>query len=221
MSDTKIKEQKIFKQLTGGDSIQAERKGKDPFTFHFKGILWFLANQLPLFGGDKGDHVYNRWILINCKNSVPQEQQIKNLQDLMFEERDSFCIKALRAFRQAIADNYTFNVPDSSKSAIHEYKRKNSSVRTFIEECCVPFDTTCLNKDLSTGKMWANFKLWCSNNNYYIPNKSEFKHELANIANVDEDDLINHTRDGDFYPYVIRMDVLNELSSFQGNHIND
>lgn len=54
MSNVRVKEEKVFKQLTGGDSIQAENKGENSFTFRYKGLLWFLANQLPLFGGDKG-----------------------------------------------------------------------------------------------------------------------------------------------------------------------
>jgi len=83
MSNVKIKEQKIFKMLTGGDNIQAEHKGQDSFSFRYKGLLWFLANQLPLFGGDKGNHVYERWILIPCNNPVPPERQIKDLQDRM------------------------------------------------------------------------------------------------------------------------------------------
>lgn len=75
MSNVRVKEQKIFKQLTGGDSIQAENKGEKSFTFRYKGLLWFLANQLPLFGGDKGQHVYDRWIVIHCTNSIPPENR--------------------------------------------------------------------------------------------------------------------------------------------------
>ena len=55
-----IKELKIFKQLTGGDSIMIEGKCRDPFNYTFKGFLWFCCNQLPKFGGDRGEHVYNR-----------------------------------------------------------------------------------------------------------------------------------------------------------------
>jgi phage/plasmid-associated DNA primase len=36
-----VKELSRFKQLTGGDSIQAEYKGENAFTFKFKGVIWF------------------------------------------------------------------------------------------------------------------------------------------------------------------------------------
>lgn len=211
MSNVRVKEEKVFKQLTGGDSIQAENKGENSFTFRYKGLLWFLANQLPLFGGDKGEHVYNRWIVIPCRHAIPEEKQIKDLQDRMFAERDSFCIKALQAFRKAVANNYTFSIPASCQSANDEYRRKNSVVRTFIEECCEPFDRDTCTKEQTTGKLWAAFKTWCAEGLYYTPGKAEFRKELAAIAGVDESDLESHTKDGNFYPYVVTMQALKEI----------
>ena len=211
MSNVRVKEEKVFKQLTGGDSIQAENKGENSFTFRYKGLLWFLANQLPLFGGDKGEHVYKRWIVIPCKNAVPEEKQIKDLQDRMYAERDSFCIKALQAFQKAVANNYTFSIPESCQTANDEYRRKNSVVRTFIEECCEPFNRDTCTKEQTTGKLWTTFKTWCADGLYYTPGKAEFRKELATIAGVDESNLENHTKDGNFYPYVVTMQALKEI----------
>jgi P4 family phage/plasmid primase-like protien len=214
MSNVRIREEKIFKQLTGGDSIQAENKGEKGFTFRYKGFLWFLANNLPLFGGDKGEHVYNRWIVFYCENSVPPERQIKDLCDRMFEERDSFCIKALQAFQRAVSNNYTFTIPESCKAANAEYQRKNSTVRTFITECCKPLDRDKVPKEQTTGKLWAAFKEWTREGNYYLPGKSEFIRELAAIAGVDEKSLIYHTKDGNYYPYILTDEYIKELSPF-------
>lgn len=214
MSNVRVKEQKIFKQLTGGDSIQAENKGEKSFTFRYKGLLWFLANQLPLFGGDKGQHVYDRWIVIHCMNSIPPEKQIKDIEEKMFQERDSFCIKALRAFQTAVANNYTFHVPEICRLANEEYRRKNSMVQTFVEECCEPV-SQC--KDLprnTTGKVWRFFKQWCADSNSYTPGKAEFKRELAMIAGVEEADLVTHNKDGNFYPYAVTAQARAEIDSF-------
>lgn len=214
MSNVRVKELKLFKQLTGGDHIQAENKGEKGFTFRYKGLLWFLANQLPLFGGDKGDHIYNRWILIPCTNPVPPERQIKDLQDRMFAERDSFCIKALRAFSEAVANNYTFDIPESCRQANDEYKRKNSVVRTFLDECCIPFKPDDTKANVTTGKFWNAFKQWCKDGNYYLPGKAEFRKELALIAEVDENDLDRHTKDGNFYPYTLTPEASRELCPY-------
>lgn len=211
MSNVRVKELKIFKQLTGGDTIQAENKGEKSFTFRFKGMLWFLANQLPLFGGDKGEHVYNRWILIPCNNPVPADKQIKDLAEKMFEERDSFCIKALRAFQEAVADNYTFAVPESCRAANDEYRRKNSTVRTFIEECCEPLNWDDTKGATTTGQFWKAFKNWCSDGNYYMPGKAKFKRELCSITGLADNELVYHNKSGNYYPFTVSFDSFKEL----------
>lgn len=203
MSNVRVKEEKMFKRLTGGDSIQAENKNERGFQMVFNGMLWFLANDPPLFGGDKGDHVYDRWIVIPCKHRIPKEQQIKGLQDRMFEERDSFCIKALRAFQKAVEANYEFDIPESCRLANMDYRYKNSDLRMFIEECCEPLDIDTCTRRQTTGKFWQDFKTWCYEGNYHVPKKSDFRRELAQIAGVDEDELDCHTKEGNFYPYVV------------------
>ena len=210
MSNIRIREERVFKLLTGGDSIQAEHKGEDGFTFRYKGLLWFLANQLPLFGGDKGKHVYDRWIVIPCRNSIPEEAQIKDLQDRMFEERDSFCIKALQALQAAVADNYTFAIPETCRLANEEYQRRNSSLQTFLDECCEPLNRDTCSREQTTGRFWQAFKSWGLDGGYYIPSKGEFKKEFAEIMGVGPDDLETHTKAGNFYPYVVKTDVLKE-----------
>lgn len=64
LSFMKIEENAVFKNLTGGDSISIEFKNKEPFDFKFKGFLLYGMNDLPHFGGDKGDHVYDRIIIV-------------------------------------------------------------------------------------------------------------------------------------------------------------
>ena len=214
MSNVRITEMKLFKQFTGGDSVQAENKGEKSFTFRFKGLLWFLANQLPLFGGDKSDAVYNRWIVIPCEHTIPPEKQIKDLQEKMFEERDSFCIKALQAFQKAVENNYTFDIPESCKLANDEYRRKNSVVRTFIDECCKPLDRDNAPKDMTTGQFWRLFKRWCADGNFYMPGKAEFKRELATIAGVDEAELIYHNKTGNYYPYIVTDEAKQEIDPY-------
>lgn len=58
MSTIDIEEMNVIKNLTGGDKLNAENKGKDGFTFRYDGFLWFNTNELPHFRGDRGVHVY-------------------------------------------------------------------------------------------------------------------------------------------------------------------
>ena len=79
----------VFKQITGGDTIKAEFKGGQLFDFIYNGVMWFCTNKMPKFGGDKGEHVYNRIIILECNNVIPEEKQNKFLVDEMYEERSA------------------------------------------------------------------------------------------------------------------------------------
>ena len=54
MSFMSIKELKVFKKITGGDSLFMEFKGKNGFNYVYNGLSWFCMNKLPKFSGDKG-----------------------------------------------------------------------------------------------------------------------------------------------------------------------
>ena len=84
MSTVEISEMNVIKNLTGGDSLFAEYKGKDGFSFRYDGFLWFNANALPHFRGDRGEHVYSRFAIIECNNVIPPEERDSKLLDKLF-----------------------------------------------------------------------------------------------------------------------------------------
>jgi putative DNA primase/helicase len=52
-----------FKQLTGGDWLRAEEKGKKPFKFKFEGMV-AVASNFPIFGGDNSSGMSRRTIAV-------------------------------------------------------------------------------------------------------------------------------------------------------------
>ena len=78
MSFLSVNELKAFKNLTGGDAVYCEFKGLDGFHFTYNGLLWFCMNRLPKFGGDDGDWVYDRIMVVKCPNVIPKEEQDKH-----------------------------------------------------------------------------------------------------------------------------------------------
>lgn len=77
MSFLSVNELKTFKKITGGDSLFAEFKGQQGFQYTYNGLLWFCINRLPKFGGDDGQWVYNRIMVVNCPNVIPRHKQDK------------------------------------------------------------------------------------------------------------------------------------------------
>jgi putative DNA primase/helicase len=60
----------IFKMLVGADSIPAERKFKDAYTFKNTAKLMFSTNKIPQTKDDTIAY-FRRWVIINCNNYFP------------------------------------------------------------------------------------------------------------------------------------------------------
>lgn len=184
MSFMTVKELKTFKSITGGDSITVEFKGRDSFQYVYKGLVWFCTNQLPKFGGDRGDHVYDRIICVRCNNVIPQEKQDKHLLEKMYAEREAIICSAVLALRSVIENGGRFFIPEACMIENNNYRIQNSPVLSFYKECCCERKTATDN--CTCARMYEVFKAWCKDNSNYTPRKSEFNQELADYLTYGE-----------------------------------
>ena len=181
MSFLSVDELRMFKKLTGSDSVYAEFKGQQPFEFVFNGLLWFCMNRLPRFSGDRGEWVYSRIMLINCPNVIPVEKQDKQLLDKMYAEREGIVQKCVKALQTVISNGYKFSEPESVIAARSQYQATNSTVITFFEECMCPWAKGKIGgSTITTGTIHKVYLQWCrENNNGYAKSAKEFRDELA------------------------------------------
>ncbi len=217
MSFMKIGQLKKLKLLTGGDSIDFERKGKDKFSARYNGLLWFGTNELPRFGGDRGQWVYDRFIIVECNNVIPSNKQDKHLCDKMFAEREGIVQKALVALKQAIDNGYIFSIPESSKELLKEYAESNSPVISFYKECCVLRSSDIPKDNCSCRRMFDVFRAWCvDTNNGYTAKKSEFKKEIAEFLNMTVDEITTRSNSDRFYIFTLTLDAKKEYERVYG-----
>ncbi|MDR1703522.1 MAG: DUF5906 domain-containing protein [Clostridiales bacterium] len=214
MSFMRAPEINTFKQLTGGDNIDAERKFESSYSFRYDGVLWFVGNQLPLFGGDKGDHVYDRIIPLRCDNVIPKNKQVKNLCDLMFAERGGFILKALEAARGAVLNNYTLTIPKDSEAVLERYKTDNSEIKQFVEEWTLPHDGV-YKKNHNTAAVFKAYERWCVLANAKVRlSKGMFKRELFQALGMPADSEVVHKSTGNFFPVMLTDAALEEINGF-------
>lgn len=155
-----------FKNITGGDTIPIESKGKDAFEYQYRGLVWFGGNAMPKFGGDRGDWVYNRMLLIMCNNVIPPEKRNKHLVEDLLTESSGIVYKALTALKQAIARGYMFTVPAESQQLLEKYKVDNSPYLRFYNECCVARPSKWGKRfdSVTCAKLHQALKKWCADN---------------------------------------------------------
>ena len=180
MSFLTVDELKTFKKITGGDSLYAEFKGQQAFEFTYNGLLWFCMNRLPRFGGDNGQWVYDRIMVVYCSNVIPKEKQDKQLLDKMYAERDGIVYKAIRALQTVISNGYCFSEPESVSAARSQYMSENSTVISFFEECMDSWPDGKINRHCTTGRIYRVYQAWCrDNNNGFAKTAKEFREVLA------------------------------------------
>ena len=134
----------LFKSISGGDRISAERKHKPAFEFKPYARLLFSANQPPPTP-DSTDAFFDRWLI------VPFEQRFRGLRepgsgptedpDLLSklttpEELSGFLNLALAALVQLRLES-GFSRPDSVQQAARRFKADVDSVAGFVGEDCL------------------------------------------------------------------------------------
>ena len=197
MSFVTVGELKTFKKCTGGDSIFAEFKGKDGFEFVYGGLFWFCMNKLPKFGGDDGQWVYDRIILVKCKNIIPAKEQDKFLLDKLYEEREGIIHKAVMALKDVIDKGYAFTEPDSVITARKAYREDNSTVISFLNECTEKRQDGKISDGCTTGKVYDVYKAWCNDNNHgFAKTAKDFREEVSEYFNEPYNDLITRRGKG-------------------------
>lgn len=200
MSFLTVDELKTFKKITGGDSLYAEFKGQQAFEFTYNGLLWFCMNRLPKFGGDDGQWVYNRIMVVRCPNVIPKEQQDKRLLDKLYAERGGIVYKAIRALQTVIRNGYRFSEPESVTAARERYMSKNSTVVSFFDECMCPWPKGRINPHCTTGRIYRVYQAWCrENNNGFAKTAKEFRETLAAHLGCSYADMTTRQKGNTFY----------------------
>ena len=219
MGFMKINELKIFKQATGGDSLFGELKGRDGFSFKYKGILWFCANQKPHFGGDKGDWVYNRMVFIDCKNVIPKEKQDKRLLEKMYAERKGIIRKCVLALKTVIDAGYDYEVPESAEQSLYEFKKENDSVLMFIDECVVKRPIEGFVDNCTTKVMYDVYKEWCKENRLFAEGKYTFRNTFITHFGYDNSKkaIYRGAKHTYFKDYTLSMDTKLEYGYIYGS----
>ena len=201
MSGMKINSLEKFKQITGGDYITDSYKNEGLIDFRYNGVIWMLGNRMPVFGGDKGDHVYDRMIIIECDNVIPEEKRDKQLLEHLLEEKEYIVSLAIKGLMEVINNGYQYDVPEMCKKRNQLYRIENDSFLSFYEECIVDRPKNKPIKDDCTIKMmYEVYREWCRvNNGGYCQTKKEMKQMLTDMGKGEQ----AHRNGGyDYFKYV-------------------
>ena len=204
MSTIDIDEMNIIKNLTGGDKLNAENKGKDGFSYRYDGFLWFNTNELPHFRGDRGVHVYKRFAIIRCNNVVPEEKRDPKLLDKMMSEKDVIASVAIDMFKKAVDRGYEFSESLEMMNGVKDYQIENNSLLLFVNECC--FLNVMPDEKVRRAEFNEVYKRWCAANRVLPERDREIGRQLKEFFAIEAQKTNGHF----FYPLKIKIEILNE-----------
>ncbi|WP_071396612.1 phage/plasmid primase, P4 family [Bacillus tuaregi] len=176
---TSLKDTANFKALTGGDTINAQFKNQQIFSFKNKARLVFSCNQLPSNNVDRTDAFYRRIILIPFVNQVPSDQIDSNLIQKLKKEKDGIVQWALQGLYRLLKNDFKFSRSVVADQILDQYKMNNDSVLWFMKNYCeLNFETRCYSQDL-----YNAYKSQCKMNGLQAKTQPQFNDDILKYSN--------------------------------------
>jgi putative DNA primase/helicase len=118
-----------LKAVITGDTIQVNRKFKQPIFFKFKGFMVQCLNEMPRVK-DKSDSFYRRQLFIPFTKCFTGAER-KYIKDDYLKRKE---VVEYVMYKVLNINYYEFDVPEACKNALEEYKEFNDPVRQFMSE---------------------------------------------------------------------------------------
>lgn len=129
---TFIEKTGLIKQLAGEDTIKAERKNQDPFSFDFWGKMIFSANAIPQ-ASDSSTGWLRRWEIIGFPNA-PAKPDLNLKRRLTTDESlRGIALRALRAL-PGLMERRTFDRGQAADQAHREFAQRNNLVLQWLAD---------------------------------------------------------------------------------------
>jgi len=171
-----------FKTIVTGDSIDAERKNQNPFSFKPFARLVFSANEIPR-SRDRSFAYYRRWCIIPFDRQFIGADDKKGLaNELSRPENLSALLNCALPELRRIFNRGSFSEPGKVKDALGEYEKQNDPVKAFVDECCELDPTSRIER----GLLYDAFCRYCNEANFKTVTRNNFYQRLRIFREIRE-----------------------------------
>lgn len=190
----------IFKKLTSGDRLNAERKGQDPFDFNSYAKLLFSANNIPRIK-DKSGAVIDRLIIIPFNATFSPDDPDYDPY-IKYKLRSDECMMyliniGLKGLKRVIT-NRKFTTCDKVQKQIEEYEETNNPIILFFKELD---EDQIVNEP--TKKVYRLYEEFCIANTCQPMSNIEFSRQVKKRLNLE---IIDKKIKGEKYRIFIRKE---------------
>ena len=188
INDEWVSNTAIFKKVVSGDTVTAERKGKDPFKLRSFAKFFFSANSLPRLGrGKDSSAVMDRLVVIPfdakfSKDDPDYDPFIKY--KLRSEEvMEALIAKAVPALRDVLIEQ-EFAHSKKVEESLAEFEKTNNPILEFFEELD---EIDYINEPVKF--VYQKYTAFCIRNNLQAMSAIEFKKQMKRQFNLLEKNI--------------------------------
>lgn len=159
LPNKKLSEQTVakIKMLTGGDTVYADVKYKQPIAFAATARLLFGCNSM--INTESPDYAFNeRHIIIPFICPVPKEKQDFQLEEKLLLEASGICRKAIGYYKELVENSYQFVKVEYSFDSSEDFDYPEI-IKAFAERHCV--FTGNVKDKVSSSQLYSLFKDFC------------------------------------------------------------
>ena len=188
----------VFKKLTSGDRLNAERKGQDPFDFNNYSKMLFSANNLPRIK-DKSGAVISRLVIIPfgatfTKDDPDYDPYIKY--KLRKPESMEYLIQLGIDGLRRVLKNRCFTVSEKVQKELEEYEENNNPILLFFKE-----EPKIENEPTAT--VYRQYSEFCLANSFQAMSNIEFSKQVKKRFGFD---IVNKTIKGKKYRVFVKKE---------------
>jgi putative DNA primase/helicase len=176
---TKAIQSDMFKAVVTGDAIQVAFKHKNPFMLIPYCKFAYASNKIPRVL-DNSDGYFRRILPILFKHQYLEGDPDldPDLEKKLMQELDGIFAWAVIGLHRLLKQN-AFTMCDETLDFMMKYRRYNSPVMAFLQDCC-----SLANNEAETKlkDLYKEYRAFCSEGGYSPLNKDNFFEELQGAA---------------------------------------
>jgi putative DNA primase/helicase len=185
----------MFKQLTGGDVVRAEKKYKDAFEFNNAAKLSFSANEIPATR-DATSAFFDRWVVVRFPNRFRgTAAEHKNIGRQITDDPDELSgvlNRALRGLTRLRRQDH-FTSSRDMREAYAEFRREADTVALFVEDLATPGKPQRLRRG---ALMYEQYRAWCDANGHHPLSSTRLYARLRDWTPTDQLSVLASTSKG-------------------------
>jgi putative DNA primase/helicase len=177
-----LRSSSIFKSITGGDRLSAERKFRPSFTFTPYARLIFSANAVPPTS-DSSEGFFRRWLILPFEQVIDPAKLDPLIADKLSTPSElSGLLNAGIARLPDLRARGDFSESKAATQAKHDFRLHADSVAGFIDaECVTDHDARVVKSELA-----SSYRDWCTQNGRSPLATHRFNQRLGQIISVTE-----------------------------------